>query len=149
MGQIQREVRSDKSVRIWDEKCSFEYFRLRPGVVLIVISGQDEGQFGLQTIDELREDISRFAPIELFFEMRHTAAGSMPVQEAWTEWIRENRSALKGVSFLVRSKYMHVTIEIAKLFSRTGELMRVYLDAAPFEEAIARAAPGFLGLPKA
>ena len=54
-----------------------------------------------------------------------------------------NRSDLKSVNMLVRSKYMHVTIEMARLFSRTGELIRVYLDPAAFEEAIARAAPGF------
>jgi hypothetical protein len=147
MADVQREVLGDGSVRIWDDKCSFHYFRPRPGVVLIMLAGRDNGQFGTATIDELRQDISRYAPVEVFFDMQDTVGANLEVQETWTEWIQVYRSALKSVNFLVRSNYMHVTIEIAKFFSRTGELIRVYLDPAPFEQAIARAAPSFTKLP--
>lgn len=64
------------------------------------------------------------------------------MQEAWTEWFSGHRSALKSVSILTRSKLMHFTAEVVKLFSRTGELIRVYLDPEAFDEALQRAAPG-------
>ena len=40
------------------------------------------------------------------------------------------------MSLLVGSKYVQMTVEVAKLFSRTGELMRVYTEPAAFSESI-------------
>ncbi|WNG16372.1 hypothetical protein [Cystobacter fuscus] len=137
-----RETLADGSVRLSSERSSYTYRRLRPGVVFIRITGDDKGEFGDAPRDELREDISRYAPIELFFEMDETTGPSMPVQEAWREWFSIYRAALKSVNVLTRSKYMHVSVEVAKLFSRTGELIRVYLDPEPFQEALQRATPG-------
>jgi hypothetical protein len=138
---IKRETLEEGSVRLSSEQCSFTYQRPRPGVVFIRIVGNDKGEFGTAPMDELREDISRYAPIELFFEMDEATGANLPVQEAWTEWFNHNRPALKSVSILTRSKFMHFTAEVVKFFSRTGELIRVYLDPEPFEEALLRAAP--------
>lgn len=143
MVPFRRELLEDGSVRLSSERASYTYQRPRPGVVFIRLAGDDRGDFGFSPRDELREDISRYAPIELFFEMDESTGANMPVQEAWTEWFSTYRQALKSVSVLTRSKYMHVTVEVAKLFSRTGELIRVYLDPQPFDEALQRAAPGF------
>ncbi len=138
---FKRETMEDGAVRLSSERCSFTYQRPRPGVVFIRIVGNDKGEFGTAPMNELHEDISRYAPIELFFEMDEVTWANLPVQEAWTEWFSHNRPALKSVSILTRSKFMHFTAEVVKLFSRTGELIRVYLDPAPFEEALLRAAP--------
>jgi hypothetical protein len=61
------------------------------------------------------------------------------------------------MSLLVGSKYVQMTVEVAKLFSRTGELMRIYTDAVAFSDAITQAlgrgfvlaAPGSLRPPRA
>lgn len=143
---FKRETLEDGSVRLSSERCSFTYHRPRPGVVFMRIVGNDKGEFGTAPMDELREDLSRYSPIELFIEMDEITGANLPVQEAWTEWFSTWRRALKSVSILTRSKYMHVSVEIAKLFSRTGELIRVYLEPQPFEEALQRAAPDFPGL---
>jgi hypothetical protein len=140
---FQREVLKDGAVRLSNERCTFVYRRLRPGVVLLTISGHDKGEFGTAPMDELREELSRYAPVELFIEMTDTSGATVPVQESWTEWFSAHRSALKNVSILAHSKYMHFTAEVVKFFSRTGELIRVYLDPKPFEDALARAAPDF------
>lgn len=145
---IKRETLEDGSVRLASERCSFTYQRPRPGVVFILIVGNDKGEFGTAPMDELREDISRYAPIELFIEMDEVTGANLPVQEAWTEWFSHNRPALKSVSILTRSKFMHFTAEVVKFFSRTGELIRVYLDPEPFEEALLRAAPNAARLPR-
>jgi hypothetical protein len=75
--------------------------------------------------------------------MDEAAGANLPVQEAWTEWFSQSRSALKSVSILARSKFMHFTAEVVKFFSRTGELIRVYLEPEPFEEALQRAVPDY------
>jgi hypothetical protein len=139
---FQREERQDGEVRLKSERCTFIFWRPRPGVVVLRIVGEDRGEFGNTPMDELRGDISRYAPIELFIEMADSAEARMPVQEAWTDWFNTHRPALKSVSILTRSKYMHFTAEMVKFFSRTGELIRVYLEETPFEEALQRAAPG-------
>jgi hypothetical protein len=144
---IERTTLEDGTVRLASERCAFTYHRLRPGVVLVRIEGLDRGEFGTRTVDELREDLSRFGPIEVFFDLGDTSGATVNVSDMWTEWFREHRANLKSVSILVRSKFVHLTIEVSKLFSRTGELIRIYLDEARFEEAIARAAPGFTRLP--
>ncbi|AKI98391.1 hypothetical protein ATI61_12172 [Archangium gephyra] len=138
---FKRETLEDGSVRLSGGRCSYTYRRLRPGVVFIRIQGDDKGELGEAPRDELREDLSRYAPIELFFEMDESTGANLPVQEAWTAWFSGNRPALKNVSVLTRSKFMHVGAEVVKLFSRTGELIRVYLDPEPFLEALQRAAP--------
>lgn len=139
---FQREALEDGAVRLSSTRCGFTYRRPRPGVVFILIQGQDTGEFGSAPMDELREDLSRYAPVELFFEMDPATGANLPVQEAWTEWFSRHRSGLKSVSILVHSKYMHFTAEVVKLFSRTGELIRIYLEPEPFDEALHRAAPG-------
>jgi hypothetical protein len=141
---FQRETLEEGTVRLSSERCSYTYYRPRPGVVFVRVTGDDRGEFGHAPRDELRGDLTRYAPVELFFEMDETTGTNLPVQESWTEWFRGNRPALKGVSVLTRSKFMHVSAEVVKLFSRTGELIRVYLDPAPFDEALQRAAPGFI-----
>ena len=138
---FKRETLEDGSVRLSSERCSFTYQRPRPGVVFIRVQGDDKGEMGEAPREELREDLSRYAPVELFFEMDESTGANLPVQEAWTEWFSTWRPALKSASILTRSKYMHVSAEIVKLFSRTGELIRVYFDPEPFHEALQRAAP--------
>ncbi len=121
---------------------AFVFYRPRPGVVLIVISGDDKGQFGAAPHDELRGDLTHFAPCEIFIDLSRASLAHLSVQKAWTEWFARNRSWLKAVNILVAGKYIHVTVELAKLFSRTGELIRVYFDPALFDEALERSAPG-------
>lgn len=145
---ITREELEGGVVRLSDAECAFMYWRPRPGVVYLRITGKDRGQFGSRPSDELRGDLARYAPVELFVDTTDPLVGAhVEVQEHWTEWFRENRSALKNVNMLVAGNYMHFTAEVVKHFSRTGELMRVYLDEVKFSEALRRAAPGF-ELPK-
>lgn len=138
----QREELAGGRVRLSTARCSFVYDRPRPGVVVCTISGHDDGTFGTATIDELRGDVARYAPVELFIETQDVFTAGTEVRRMWTDWIAANQRGLKSVNILVRSKYLQVTMEVTKLFSRTGELMRIYLDPAAFAEALARAAPG-------
>jgi hypothetical protein len=145
--EVDREELKDGSVRLRAAKASFMFYRLRPGLVLVCAEGHDRGELGWAPMDELSQDLSRFAPIELFIDGVGVDGVTAAASDKWTQWLSENRASIKSCNILVRSKFMHITIEVAKLFSRTGEMIRVYLDEGAFEEAIARAAPGFTRLP--
>ena len=131
-----RDVAGDGSVVLRDERCAFRYTRPRPGVVHVTITGHDRGQLGSAPLDELRVDIVRYPPIELFVDVSEAVGASVPVQDEWTAWFAANRPALTAVHILAPGKYLHFTAEVMKLFSRTGDLIRVYLDPAAFAERL-------------
>ncbi len=143
-----REMLEDGTVVLRDERCSFSFRELRPGVMLMQVSGHDTGQLGSAPMDELRDYLDRYAPVELFVALGEdgTTYPNLSVQEAWTEWFNLNRAGLKRVNILARGKYLHITTEVMKLFSRTGELVHVHVDPKPFEESLTRSVPGFAGL---
>lgn len=138
---MRREELPDRSVRIAADDCSFTYYRPALGVVYIEIQGTDRGAFGTAVTNEMAGDLSAFAPIELFIDTTDVLFALPEVAELWTKWFSTNRGSLKSVNILVRSKFIHVTVEVAKLFSRTGNLIRVYLDPQHFQAALERAAP--------
>jgi hypothetical protein len=53
--------------------------------VIIQSSGRDKGQLGAAPFDEMAEDLSRFAPIELFIDAGHVISAVVPAQDAWTD----------------------------------------------------------------
>ncbi|MET0402644.1 MAG: hypothetical protein ABW123_09585, partial [Cystobacter sp.] len=137
---FRRETDEDGAVRLVGARCGYVYWRPRPGVVVMHVTGTDEGEFGTQPRDELAEDLRLHAPIALFIELDDAAGARLPTQEAWSEWYSTHRSALRSVHVLTRTKYMNFTVEVVKLFSRTGDLIRVHVDEAPFVEELQRAA---------
>lgn len=142
---VQREITNDGSVRLWSSSCSFVYTTLRPGVMLVTISGDDGGELGPAPLAELDAEIARFGPLDLFVDATAATGAETAVSEQWTSWFRDNRARLARVSILAPSKLMHLIVSVAKLLSRTGEMIRIYTTAEPFEQAIAREVPGFGG----
>ena len=112
--------------------------RIGPAVVLITATGHDKGQFGEAPFEWLEREMGRHGIIEVFVDTREMFNATQTVAGRWSEWIQRHRSRLKHMSLLVSSKYVQLTVEVAKLFSRTGELMRVYTDAPAFSDAISQ-----------
>jgi hypothetical protein len=136
---LRRDVRPDASVLLSDGACEFEYRRPRAGLVVVRISGIDKGHLGQGPMHELNDDLRLNAPLDVFVDARDARMPAVAAQEAWTAWFKRHRGALAGVHMLVTGKYMHFTVEVVKLLSHTGELIRIYLDAELFEAALARA----------
>jgi hypothetical protein len=63
---LQRTTLADGRVRMAAGKAEFVFQRLRPGVMLVTVSGIDKGQFGTATLDEIRLEMLRQRPVELF-----------------------------------------------------------------------------------
>lgn len=138
MSGPRRDILEDGSVRFSDPSCTIIVTRLAAGVVLLSFTGHDTGQFGTMPFDELDVDVRRYGVIEVFVDTRDAFNATVGVGDQWAEWIQLNRRALKRMSVLVASKYVQMTAEMIKLFSRSGELMRVYTDAPVFSDAIAQ-----------
>ncbi len=113
--------------------------RLGPGLVLMSASGHDKGDFGSRPFEWLESEMGRHGRIEIFVDMRELFNATQTVADGWSKWIGRHRSHIARMSLLVSSKYVQMTVEVAKLFSRTGELMRVYTDAPTFSDAISQA----------
>lgn len=117
----------------------FLFRRAKPGVIDVVISGIDDGQFGTSTLDEIRLSIMRERPIELFVDAREAVAPAVSVSREWTRFFSDNRSDLKRVSVLVGSKVVELTVAIAQHLSRTGNLIQIYSDVESFNQQRQRA----------
>lgn len=140
---FRREIGKDGSVILRSDGCSFVYRRLRPGVLHVTITGDDKGEFGLAPLQEFDAEIARSGALSLFVDTRAAHGAALSVTEDWTAWFAANQKHLSNVSIFATSKFVHLIVSIAKHLSRTGEMIRIYTEEAPFEEAVARAAPGY------
>ena len=144
---IDREVLADGSVKLSAGDCVFRYRRLRPGIIVVRISGDDVGQFGTATMDELATEFDRFqAPIELFIDATEALGPVTKVMEAWAAWFEIHHKRLKHVDILIppEAKVLQLTVAIARHLSRTGDLISIHLDAENFNSAVNQAAPGYI-----
>jgi hypothetical protein len=145
---LSRETLPNGCVRLRSGRCSFEYRRLKPGVILVRIEGNDAGQFGTATVDEVAAEFARTTePIQLFIDTAQATGPTREVMETWTEWFAANRSRLARVVILIppESQLLHLTISIARHLSGTAGLIRICGDRAEFKEAICRFAPHYQG----
>jgi hypothetical protein len=139
---FQREILKDGSICLRSAGCSFVYRRLRPGAVLVTITGDDKGEFGLAPLHELDAEITRSAPLSLYVDTRAARGAATSVSEDWTAWFASNQKNLRAVSILATSKLVHLIVSIAKHLSRTGEMIRIFTEEAAFEAAVGREAAG-------
>jgi hypothetical protein len=140
--EITREVLADGSIKVTGADCTFLFSRIRPGALLVTIKGLDAGQFGTSTLDEIRMELLRHRPLELFVDARDALGAAVSVSEDWTKFFSFNREQLKRVSVLVGSKVVHLTVAIAQHLPRTGNLIQIYSDHEVFQGQVdlARAA---------
>jgi hypothetical protein len=133
---LQRTVLADGRVRMTAGKAEFVFERLRPGVMLVTVSGTDKGQFGTATLDEIRLEMLRQRPVELFVDAEAAVAVSVEVSREWTQFFSLNREHLKRVSVLAGSKAIELTIAIAQHLSQTGNLIQIYSDRDLFHARV-------------
>jgi hypothetical protein len=129
--EIKREIHAD-GVKLSAGNCTFAFRRLRPGALHVVITGLDSGQFGTTTLDEIRAEIARSKPVELFVDAREAVGPAVSVSDDWTRFFSTHRSELSRVHVLVGSKVVELTIAIAQHLSRTGNLIQIYSDPEIF-----------------
>ena len=144
---IRRESLPDGTVELHSPGCTFTYRRLKPGALLVTITGDDKGDFGTAPLDELTLEITRYKMLSLYVDTRAVRGAAASVTDEWTAWFSANEKQLSRVAILATSKFVHLIVSIAKLFSRTGEMIRIYSDEQELVACIARDVPGFTKLP--
>jgi len=134
---VVRDETASGEVRLFDSACTFTFRRLRPGALLVTIAGHDTGQFGTKTLDEIRLELLRNRPLELFVDAREAVGAAVSVSDEWTRFFSLNGEHLKRVSVLVGSKVVYLTVAIAQHLSRTGNLIQIYSDPETFDARVA------------
>ena len=137
-----RETLDDGSLRLSSPRCSFLFHRAAPSVLKVTITGRDTGQFGPSVFEEIRFHLGGARRLELFVDASAAAGPTSDVSDAWTRFLGREAGHLTRVSILAASKFVHQTVSVAKLFSRTGELIQIYSDPAVFQAALERATGG-------
>jgi len=127
------------ALELSDGRCTFTFERLRQGAMLVTIKGIDTGQFGTMTLDEIRIELLRHRPLELFVDAQAAVAVGVPVSKEWTHFFSLNREHLVRVSVLVGSKAVELTVAIAQHLSQTGNLIQIYTDRELFNARVAAA----------
>lgn len=139
MTSVPTVTRTGDELRLESPTGSITLTRIGATAILMTAVGHDKGQFGEAPLEWLELEIGRHGTIEMFVDTRELFNATQTVADRWSEWMRRHKGGLRSMSLLVSSKYVQLTIEVAKVFSRTGELMRIYTDESAFAEAITHA----------
>ena len=131
-------LRGREHRRLSTPECEFLFRRLREGALLVTVTGYDRGELGTSPLDELRMELMRYKPLELFFDAR-AATAAVRVSNEWTQFFASHKSELKRVSILVTTKTMNLTMSIAQHLSGTGNLIQIYTDTALFDARVLEA----------
>jgi hypothetical protein len=130
---IVREIASDGSIVIRDQRCACFFRRLRACVVEVRIVGTDSGQFGTAVIDEVALPLMRERPIELLLDAAESSIRSVAVTIAWARFFETNRQNLQRVTVLACSKATTLAMGLISYLSRTGDLIRIRSDRETYE----------------
>lgn len=132
-----REVLPDGQLRLSSGVCSFVFRRFPSATLLVTISGDDRGELGTAPLDELRLELLRNQPLELFVDARAVTSASVAVSREWTAFFAENRRYLTRVVILGGSRVVNLTLAIAQHLSHTGNLIQIHSDPRTFEARLA------------
>jgi hypothetical protein len=136
---ITRETLADGRLQLSAQRCSFIFERLHQGALLVTFTGSDNGQFGTAALDEIRIELLRHRPLELFVDARGATFVGTSVSKDWTHFFALNQEHLKRVSVLVGTKTMELTVAIAQHLSQTRQLIQIYSDSQLFDTRVATA----------
>jgi hypothetical protein len=116
--------------------CALAITRPGAGIVRVVLSGSDIGEFGDLALRELAKDLERFRSIALFIDAGAVRGASVEVSAEWALWMNAHRSQLRQISMLTGSRYVQITALFVRRFAELVDRMRIFTDRAAFEETL-------------
>jgi hypothetical protein len=117
--------------------CVLAINRPAPGIAVVVLSGSDVGEFGKLPMQELAKDLARYGSIDLFIDARAVKAASLEVSSDWAFWMSAHRLQFQQINMLTGSRYIQLTADFVRRFGGLGDRMRIYTEAAAFDECLA------------
>ncbi len=128
-----------RDVRFNGVHCQLAIQWLSRRVVMLKINGIDAGEFGGAPMLELNRHLDSASPIQLFIDARGVRSASIDVSGDWAIWLAARREQLREVHMLTGSRFIQITATFVRRFADLQSIMRVYTDAAAFEETLAEA----------
>lgn len=119
--------------------CTLSIRQFPEGVVLVAITGTDVGEFGDAPMRALNECLTGVGAIRLFIDAREVRGTSIEVSGEWARWLHHHKVQLRDISMLTGSRLIEITADFVRRFSDLEGAMRIYTDAAEFDEALAAA----------
>jgi hypothetical protein len=86
--------------------------------------------------------IEEVGPVQLFIDARDVVGASIEVSGDWAQWLSRNRQNLRSIDMLTGSRFIEVTADFVRRFADLQGLMRIYTDAASFDDAVSQALIG-------
>src|SRR5215470_2331047 len=108
------------------------------GVVVLLISGTDIGEFGETPMRVLNDYLAGKGPARLFIDAREVRGASIEVSGEWARWLSAHKVQLREISMLTGSRFIEVTADFVRRFADLEGLMRIYTEAAAFDAALAQ-----------
>jgi 2-polyprenyl-3-methyl-5-hydroxy-6-metoxy-1,4-benzoquinol methylase len=127
---------SSEEVRLQGLHCSLLIRRPAPALVLLKIDGADVGELGERPFQELEKDLARVGTLQLFVDARTATGPSIDVSGRWAAWFNSHRLRFEHVTMLTGSRLLRMTAGLVRDFSGLGDRMRIYKDAAAFDEVL-------------
>ena len=119
----------------WDApNSSLSLRRPAPGIVVITVSGTDVGEHGEGPFEELLQDVR--SPFDLFVDARASRGVTIEVSAEWTRFLAKHRTSLRSFHMLTGSRFVQLTANFVRNFAQFGELMRIYTEAAAFDDEL-------------
>jgi hypothetical protein len=135
-----REVLANGAIRLRTRRAAFVFTRLQPGVLWVVAAGRDRGEFGDAAVAELSAELERFPlALELFVDASRVLHVSNAARTQWTQWFEARRDRLRRAHVLTASKFVHLSVSMTGLESRTS--IEVHDSPDAFATAMRSAAP--------
>lgn len=109
------------------------------GVVLLMITGTDIGEFGdapMKALDDWTKDSS---DVHLFIDARDVRGASIEVSGDWAGWLNAHKSILGSVTMLTGSRFIQITAEFVRRFASLEGSMRICTDPRVFDQALREA----------
>lgn len=135
-----REVLANGAIRLRTKQAAFVFTRLQPGVLWVVATGRDRGEFGDATVAELSAELERFPiELELFVDAWRVLHVSNEARTSWTQWFEARRDRLRRAHVLAASRFVHLSVSMTGLESRAS--IEVHDSPDAFATALHSAAP--------
>jgi hypothetical protein len=131
-------MRAQQITRFKTVHCELTITRPGKGLVVVTLSGHDVGELGDGPFLELEKDLPADdrSKIELFIDARAAQGASIEVSGAWAKWLGTHKPRLTQLHFLTGSRFIQLSADFVRKFAQLGETMRIYTDAAVFDEEL-------------
>jgi hypothetical protein len=126
-----------REVRYEGVHCHLTIQQFSRRVVVLKISGTDIGEFGEEPLIEMDQSLAGADQIELFIDARDVRGASIDVSGNWARWLQKHKAHLRSVSMLSGSRLVQITADFVRRFADLERIMRVYIEPAAFDAALA------------